>query len=316
MTLREVIEQYILWRQAHGAKFTTGANLLRHFLRYADGNATCDVVSTTQVLAFLAGKGPLARHRENKYYAFAGLWRHAISRGHATRSPLPNSEPKSPPRTPPYIYSHDELRRLLDPATVASSRRGAIQLDAVTFRTLLLLLYGAGLRFSEATGLTLADVDLAEDVLIIRATKFYKSRLVPIGPQLATVLANYMPLRWRGGLAQGETSFLLANRDGTRLASSTVQAAFDALRRIAGVRGTAGGRQIPRLHDLRHSFAVHSLTAWYRQGADVQRLLPVLSTYLGHSDLEGTKVYLSMTPELLQQAALRFAHYARGGQDE
>jgi len=198
---------------------------------------------------------------------------------------------------------------------VEISRRGAVQLDAVTFRTLLLLLYGAGLRFSEATGLTLADVDLAEDVLTIRATKFYKSRLVPIGPQLATVLANYMPLRRRGGLAQGETSFLLANRDGTRLASSTVQAAFDALRRIAGVHGTAGGRQIPRLHDLRHSFAVHSLTAWYRQGADVQRLLPVLSSYLGHSDLEGTKVYLSMTPELLQQAALRFVRYASGGEN-
>jgi site-specific recombinase XerD len=164
MTLRETIEQYILWRRAHGAKFTTGANLLRHFLRYADGDATCDVVTTTQVLAFLAGKGPLARHRENKYYALAGLWRHAISRGHATRSPLPNSEPKSPPRTPPYIYSHDELRRLLAPATVEISRRGAVQFDAVTFRTLLLLLYGAGLRFSEATRLTLADVDLTENV--------------------------------------------------------------------------------------------------------------------------------------------------------
>jgi len=228
---------------------------------------------------------------------------------------LPNSEPKSPPRKPPYIYSYDELRRLLDPATVESSRRGAVQLDAVTFRTLLLLLYGAGLRFSEATGLTLTDVDLAERVLTIRATKFYKSRLVPIGPQLAAVLTNYMPLRRRGEFAQGETSFFLANRDGTMLASSTVQAAFDALRRIAGIHGASGERQIPRLHDLRHSFAVHSLAAWYRQGADVQRLLPVLSTYLGHSDLEGTKVYLSMTPELLQQASLRFARYAAGGQD-
>lgn len=315
MTLRETIEQYILWRRAHGAKFTTGANLLRHFLGYADGNATCDAVTTTQVLAFLAGKGPLARHRENKYYVLAGFWRYAISRGHATRSPLPNSEPKSPPRTPPYIYSRDELRRLFDLSNVKISRRGAVQLDAVTFRTLLLLLYAVGLRFSEATWLTLADVDLAENVLTIRATKFYKSRLVPIGPQLAMVLANYMPLPRRGGLAQDETSFLVANRDGTRLASSTVQAAFDALRRIAGIHGKAGGRQIPRLHDLRHSFAVHSLTAWYRQGADVQRLLPVLSTYLGHSDLEGTKVYLSMTPELLQQACLRFARYAEGDQD-
>ena len=315
MTLREVIERYILWRQAHGAKFATGTNLLCHFLGYADGDATCDAVTTTQVLAFLSGKGPLARHRENKYYVLAGFWRFAISRGHATRSPLPNSEPKSPPRTPPYIYSRDELRRLFDLSNVKISRRGAVQLDAVTFRTLLLLLYGAGLRFSEATRLTLADVDLAENVLTIRATKFYKSRLVPIGPQLATVLANYMPLRRRGGLAQDEASFLVANRDGTRLASSTVQAAFDALRRIAGIHGTAGGREIPRLHDLRHSFAVHSLTAWYRQGADVQRLLPVLSTYLGHSDLEGTKVYLSMTPELLQQACLRFARYAGGDQN-
>jgi integrase len=95
------------------------------------------------------------------------------------------------------------LRRLLAPATVEISRRGAVQFDAVTFRTLLLLLYGAGLRFSEATRLTLADVDLTENVLTIRATKFYKSRLVPIGPQLATMLANYMPLRRRGALAQG-----------------------------------------------------------------------------------------------------------------
>ena len=125
----------------------------------------------------------------------------------------------------------------------------------------------------------------------------------------------YMPWRLRGNLERGQDSYLLANRDGTRLASSTVQAAFDALRRIAGIHGAAGGRQIPRLHDLRHSFAVHTVTAWYRQGADVQRLLPVLSTYLGHADLEGTKVYLSMTPELLQQASLRFARYVGGGRD-
>lgn len=312
MNLCEAIEQYILWRRAHGVKFVTGSGILHHFLHYVDGSAACDAISTKQILAFLTDQGALTRNRENKYYALVGFWRYAISRGHATRSPLPSNEPKSPSRRPPYIYSHNELRRLFDPANVASSRRGAVQFDAMTFRTLLLVLYGAGLRFSEATALTLADVDLSEYVLTIRATKFYKSRLVPIGPQLATELANYMPLRRRCGLLQGKTSFLLANRNSTRLASSTVQAAFDALRCIAGVHGAAGGRQVPRLHDLRHSFAVHSLTAWYRQGADVQRLLPALSTYLGHSDLEGTKVYLTMTPELLQQASLRFERYAGG----
>ena len=157
-------EQYILWRQAHGARFSTGANLLRRFLEYADGDAACDAATTARVLAFLAGKGPLTRHRQNKYYVLAGFWRYAISREHASRSPLPDNEPRSPVRAPPYIYSRDELRRLFDPATVEMNRRGAVQLNAVTFLTLLLLLYGAGLRFSEATRLTLADVDLTEAV--------------------------------------------------------------------------------------------------------------------------------------------------------
>lgn len=313
MILREAIERYILWRRAHGAKYTTAANLLRRFLDHADGDAACDAVTTRQILAYLAGEGPPTRHRENRYYALAGFWRHAISRGHVTRWPMPDDAPRSPVRTPPYIYSRDELARLFDPATVETSRRGAVQLDAATFRTLLILLYGAGLRFGEATRLTLTDVDLANAVLTIRATKFYKSRLVPVGPQLAEVLDIHVSRRRRARLVDGPNALLLANRDGTQLASSTVQAAFDALRRVAGVGRAAGGRTIPRLHDLRHSFAVHRLTSWYRQGADVQRLLPVLSTYLGHADLEGTKVYLSMTPELLEQASLRFAHYAAGG---
>src|SRR3954465_7154761 len=141
MILREVIERYVLWRRAHGAKFTTGASLLRRFLDHADGDAACDAVTTAQVLAYLAGEGPPTRHRENRYYALAGFWRHAISRGHAARSPMPDDAPRSPVRAPPYIYSRDELARLFDPATVEASRRGAVQLDAVTFRTLLLLLY-------------------------------------------------------------------------------------------------------------------------------------------------------------------------------
>lgn len=313
MTLREAIEQYILWRRAHGAMFTNSAGLLRGFARHAGADAPCDHITTAQLLAFLAGHDPLTRTRENKYYALVGFWRYAVSRGYASRSPLPDNELRSPERAPPHIYSRDELARLFDPATVKASRGGAVQLDAATFRTLLLLLYGAGLRFSEATRLTLADVDLTDAILSIRATKFFKNRLVPMSPRLAEVLAAYMAQRRLGGHARDRDDLLLANRDGTRLASSTVQAAFDALRRIAGVYRKGGGRQVPRLHDLRHSFAVHCLTAWYREGADVQRLLPVLSTYLGHADLEGTKVYLSMTPELLEEASLRFARYAAGG---
>ena len=314
MTLREAIEQYVLWRQAHGAKFTTGANLLRSFLGHADGDAACDAVTTAQVLAFLAGEGPLTRHRENKYYALAGFWRHAISRGHARRSPLPNDEPKSPFRTPPYIYSRDELQRLLDPATVASSRRGAVQLDAVTFRTLLLLFTGRGCASARRPASPWPTSTWRNAVLTIRATKFYKSRLVPIGPQLAAVLETTCLCGRRERACAGRTRS--SWRTGTARGSPAAPFRPHSMRCGASpASARRGGRTaVPRLHDLRHSFAVHSLTGWYRQGADVQRLLPVLSTYLGHSDLEGTKVYLSMTPELLEQASLRFARYAGRGQ--
>ena len=243
MMLREAIEQYVLWRRAHGAKFATGQNVLRQFLGHADGDAECDAVSTAQVLAFLAGARQLTRNRENKYYTLAGFWRHAISRGHATRSPLPNSESKSPPRTPPYIYSRDELQRLLDPVTVASSRRGAVQFDAVTFRTLLLLLYGAGLRFSEATALTIADVDLAEHRSDHSRHEVLQE---PSGSDRTAACNGAGELHtWRrhSRLAQDETSYFLANRDGTRLASSTVQDAFDRLRRVPGsIARRAGDR--------------------------------------------------------------------------
>lgn len=315
MKLREAIEHYVAWRQAHGVKFVTARNLLRQFLHHADGDAGCDAVTPAQVLAFLAGTGPVTRHRENKHYALAGFWRYAISRGYALSSPLPESERRPPLQAPPHIYSRDQLQRLFDPDHIDNALQGSRQLDPPTFRMLLLMLYGAGLRFGEATALTLADVDMAEAILTIRDTKFHKSRLVSVGPQLAGMLDAYLSVRHVERIAEGATSFLFANRDGTRLSSSTVQTAFDRLRRVADVHGRAGGREYPRLHDLRHSFAVHRLMAWYRQGADVQRLLPALSTYLGHSDLEGTKVYLTMTPDLLAQASLRFASYAGGGSD-
>jgi site-specific recombinase XerD len=315
MTLRDAINQYIAWRQAHGAKYESGSTILRVFLKTVNGETDCNAVTKEQALGFLAGNGPLTRYRENKHGALAGFYRYAISRGYVTRSPLPDNEPKPPASAPPHIYSRDELRLLFDLDAIVVSRRSAVQLDATTLRILLVLLYGSGLRVGEATRLTLADVDLPEAVLTIRGTKFYKNRLVPIGPHLTDVLTSYMPLRASRPLPQGPDSLFLANRDGTMLTSSTIHFAFDNLRRTVGIHGATGARQLPRLHDFRHSFAVHRLTDWYRQGADVQRLLPVLSTYLGHTDLTGTQVYLSMTPELLQQASSRFERYVSGGVD-
>ena len=317
MTLCEVIDQFIAWRQVHGAKFEAQEDILKLFLKRVDREVGCDAVTSAQVRAFLAGQGPLTQYRAMKYSVLSGFYRYAISRGYATHSPLParESEPKVPASAPPYVYTPDELRRLFSKIDV--SRRHARKLDAHTFRTLLLLLYGAGLRLGEAMRLAITDVDLTDAVLTVRDSKFYKTRIVPVAPQLAGALRAYAVHRSEMPAAvDGRASIFLANRDGTPLAKRTVQNAFAGLLRSAGIRGADDTRLSPRLHSLRHALALNRLTSWYRQGADVQRLLPVLSTYLGHKDLTGTQVYLSMTPELLQQASLRFERYARGGNDE
>jgi site-specific recombinase XerD len=182
-------------------------------------------------------------------------------------------------------------------------------------RALLLLLYGAGLRISEALRLTLADCDLEQSLLTIRETKFYKSRLVPLGPDLSQALKLYLAARSERRHPAPAEAFLLVTRHSLPVSVQLAEDSFKRICRKVGVRRTDGSRFKPRLHDLRHAFAVHRLTACYREGEDVQRLLLQLSTYLGHVDLDSTQRYLTLTPELLGQASHRFEQYAapRGG---
>ena len=312
MTLRDAIEQFIISRQSLGSRFVTQSSVLRHFLNSVDADVGCDEITREQIRTFVAGVGPLTQTRALKYSVLAGFYRYAISRGYASRWPLPDNEPTKPRPSPPYLYTRNEVRRLLDGLEQHGKR--ALQLDANTLRTLILLLYGAGLRAGEARRLTLDDVDLKSAVLTVRRSKFYKTRLVPLGPQLRDVLADYARRRADRPLPEGRNSSFLANVDGTPLVKGSLEQSFARLRRRVGVDG-AEGRLPPGLHSLRHSFAVHRVTSWYRGGADVQRLLPALSTYLGHARLSDTQVYLTMTPELLHEASLRLERYARGGND-
>jgi site-specific recombinase XerD len=313
MILHDAIDHYVAWQRAHGARFITSARTLYQFCKNVPEQVRCDAVTEKEVRRFLAGTGPLTRSRANKYGALAGFYRYAISRGYAARSPLPaaDEEPKKLQSAPSYIYSREELQHLIKAIDI--SRRRAIRLDADTFRVLLLILYGAGLRTSEALHLTIRDVDLADAVLTVRNTKFYKSRLVPVAPQLASTLRAYVERRSDRPLPEGTESAFLANRDGTQVRKYNVDYAFKQLLETAGINRKDDGRRAPCLHALRHTAAVHRLTSWYREGADIQRLLPALSTYLGHANLDGTSVYLSMTPELLHEASVCFDRYVNGG---
>lgn len=308
MKLKQLIEQYIAFRQMLGESFKTNASSLRAFVRAVGAKTNVVDVRAEQLNAFLWGNGPLTSSWYVRYNALRGLYRYALSRGLASEVPLPSTVPKRPPPFVPYIYSRDELHHLLKAAN--ECRHSQRRAEPVTLRTILLLLYGAGLRVSEALHLDCPDVDLASPLLRIRNGKFSKSRLVPLGPVLTQALADYAA--WRRvnhPLSERESPFFVG-RTGERLNCKAFGVAFRRVCDWAGVHRKDRVRRPPRLHDLRHTFAVHRLTAWYQQGADVQRLLPQLSVYLGHACLSSTQFYLSMTPELLQQAGSRFEQYA------
>lgn len=313
MNIDELVARFVAYRRLLGEKCNTIERILRSFSRAVGPQTPIAHVGADLVTAFLNGRGPVTSGWFIKYQALNGFFRFAVSREHITESPLTKVLPKHPPSFVPYIYTRDEIRRLLNAIPLSQDYRTLIELD--TLRAILLLLYGAGLRISEALCLFIGDVDLPSALITVRDTKFFKSRLVPIGPQLAGVLAEYARRRAASHPGNGTDSPFFCNRHGAEINLRMMDGTFQRLRDRAGIRRSDGARYQPRLHDMRHTFAVHRLIQWYQQGADVQRLLYHLSVYLGHKRLSATQVYLTMIPELLQQAGSRFEQYARGEKD-
>lgn len=307
MTLLPAIEAYIRLKRSLGAVFSSDARILQSFGRRF-GDIPLDTISSETCHAFCRGSGSPTRFWERKYVTLHGFFSYLVGRGHLTTSPLRKPHPRVQRTFQPYIFSLIELQRLLDAtATLASNRS---PLNPLTFRSLLLTLYGAGLRPGEALRLRCCDVDLAHRLLAIWDTKFFKSRLVPIGTQLTHHLKLYQYKRESLPLPAGDRSAFFATPTGTPIPLGKLERVFSRLRRQAGLQRPATDPWQPRLHDLRHAFAVHRLITWYRTGTNVQAMLPLLATYLGHFNVSGTQTYLTMTPELLAEASHRFEGYA------
>ncbi|ACC76525.1 tyrosine-type recombinase/integrase [Paraburkholderia caribensis] len=303
MKLRDMVNAYIDCQRSRGLSFCSDVKVLRFYCRTM-GDVTVEEVRPESVLAFIAGCGPVTARWVQNYRILGRLYRYAIGRGLASVSPLPAQIPRLPPPLTPYIYSVAELERLLTATAVLPKQ-------ALTMRTLLLLLYGTGMRIGEALSLTIQDVDLLTRVIIIRDTKFYKTRMVPIGPRLTMVLADYLGHRSQLPLPAGDSSVFLSTRTGHRLTYAWINGQFRRVRQAADIRREDGARYQPRIHDIRHTAAVHRIIAWYRAGDDVQRLLPQLATYFGHVGVASTQQYISITTELMHEASLRFERYAQ-----
>lgn len=203
----------------------------------------------------------------------------------------------------PYIYTLQDIQRILDAAR-GLQRRYPRRLTGWTMETFVLLLYACGLRLGEALKLNIEDVDFEEGTLALWNTKFHKERLVPFSPVVGRKLQAYLARRARARLPAGPGDPFFAHPSG-RYGKSSMHARFQVLLRRAGVAKGAG-RGGPRLHDLRHTMAVHRLYKWYQEGHDILNKLPLLSTYMGHVNIENTQVYLTITRALLREGDRRF----------
>lgn len=303
-SLRPLVEEYLSVRRGLGFALEQPAFLLRDFARYADaaghrGSLTIEL-AVSWALASRSGEQAQAVRRLGAVRQFA---RYRALLDPATEVPPPGLLGRLPRRKPPHIYSDAELAALLDQASLLLPRRG---LRPRTYVAFFSLLASTGLRLSEACRLAVEDVDLTDGVLTVREGKFRKARLVPLHPSTTAALARYAADR--DACCERPGSFFRTERTPT-LNKEAVEKTFGRIRQRLGWTAQGRARQ-PRIHDLRHSFAVRRLLRWYEEGADLDRKLLALSTYLGHAHVSDTYWYLTGVPELMAIAAQRFERFA------
>jgi integrase/recombinase XerD len=222
--------------------------------------------------------------------------------------PDPSSFPAYHQRLKPYIFSEAEVGKLLRAAS-GLTRCPASPLRPEVIRLAITLLFTIGIRRGELLALTLGDYDRRESTLHVRETKFYKSRLLPINESIVEEMERYLRARARRKLPMSADTALIWNAawGGGAYSATALRQAIQPLLRKCGITTAKGG--FPRIHDLRHSFAVNALLRWYRAGADVEAKLPQLATYLGHGSAVSTHYYLHFIEPLRTAASERFANH-------
>lgn len=298
--LREAVQDYLTLRRTLGFKLRAHEDSLAEFMDFLDRRGVMTI--TTGIALEWALSKPSTRpgFAADRLRRISGFARYQSANDPATEVPPAGLLPSHRHRRPPYLYSDDELIRLMRCALTLPPHDG---LRRWTYHCLLGLLSVTGLRLGEAIRLEVGDVALDQGLLTIRQTKFGKSRLVPIDGSTSMELTAYRARRDRFVRGLACRHFFVSDRK-TPLEPSVIHRTFYRLLDQANVHACTDAPR-PRLHDLRHRFAIQALLRWYRTGEDVERRLPVLSTYLGHVCIEHTYWYLSACPELMGHALAR-----------
>jgi len=309
MRLKALTASYVAYRRSLGEKYNTEEKVLARFVRHCGASAAIAKIGRTECDSFLwQGMETVASVWFRRHSVLKGFYSWLVARGYAQASPLPVDLPKRPESAKPYIYSNDELRRIFAASLTYQVRESRVCPEDV--QAALVLTYTLGLRASETMSLRISDVDMSNQTVRIREAKFYKTRIVPFNGQVRGYLERFLAWRTSQGRDSEPEQYVFLDRLGSQLRYRTIQPIFMRVRLAAGVTRPDHAGMQPRLHDLRHTFAVNRLAAWYRNGDDVQSLLPLLSTYLGHAGIEETKVYLTMTSDILSSASDRFEQFA------
>jgi integrase len=290
--LRDEVERYIQLRKAAGFVFYNQSLVLRKFVRFAEAVGD-DRIRTARVFEWVTRRhAPVSSRSELhiiRAFALAAL---AETPGHEV-PPAKAVGAARAGRPTPFIWTPEETARLVETAGKASRSLVRSQMYALFFG----LIAATGLRVSEALGLKIDDI--TGEGLIVRAGKFGKSRMVVLHPTVRSVLNAWLEVRLK---RPAVTDDLFVSRRGVAPCTSTVRIEFHKLLRAIGMEAAAGGKA-PRIHDLRHSFAVHSLELCRGDRTALSRHMVALSTYLGHAHLESTYWYLEATPALLSRIA-------------
>lgn len=300
------LEDYLSLRRALGHQLADAGRLLPDFVAHLDATGA-STITINAALAWVQrpDADPSSSVWKRRMTAVRGFARHMTGFDPATEIPPLGLVTYRQRWRPPFIYSEADVIGLM----AAVPQLIPTPLRAATFQTMIGLLATTGMRVGEAIALVRSDIDWVDGVAIVRSSKFNKSRELPLAPTTVDALAAYAALR--DGLVpepSGPTFFV--SRKGTAVIYTDFSVKFRELVRSSGVG--AGSASRPRIHDLRHSFAVNTLIRWHRAGEDVGALLPRLSTYLGHVTPGYTYWYLSAAPELLALAAARLERRSRG----
>ncbi len=305
--LRKSLEEYLNIRRKLGFKLQRAGKLLHDFVLFTEKEGLFFITTNAALRWATQPTGCQPAWLASRLGIVRGFAQYQSTIDPRTEVPAQQLLPYRYHRRQPYIYSNDEIERLIKAAQQLQSPQG---LRSATYSTVLGLLAVTGMRISEPIGLNQEDVDLMHGILTVHQTKFGKSRLVPIHPSTQKLLQQYECLRSKIFPKPGTDSFFISEQ-GTRLTDGTVRSTFVKLSRQIGLRGPHDSHG-PRILDFRHSFATKTLLEWYHNGMNVDRHMPELSAYLGHAHVSDTYWYLSAVPELMQLVVKRLEQTQKG----